>query len=320
MDQLSAMRAFARVVECGSFTRAADILDMPKPTVTKLVQQLEAHLRVRLLNRTTRRVTVTTDGAAYYERALRILGDIDELDGSVAVSQGSPRGRLRVDVSALLANLVIIPELPRFCERYPDIQIDLGLGDRPVDLLAENVDCVVRAGTIADQSLVARRIGELHVITCAAPSYLARYGSPRHPADLERDHVVVGYRMSASGRAWPMEFDDGRQTLEIRGRSVITLNDGTGYVAAVRAGLGIGQVPTFAVQDDVASGRLVPILTHLSSEALPLHIVYPPNRHLSNKVRVFVDWLADLFARCDLMRPRAAVADGGSPVQAPECD
>ncbi len=307
MDQLSAMRAFARVVESGSFTRAAELLDIPKPTVTKLIQQLEAHLRAKLLSRTTRRVTVTTDGAAYYERALRILGDIDELDGSVAVSQGSPRGRLRIDLSASLANLVIIPALPDFHERYPEIQLDLGLSDRPVDLLAENVDCVLRAGTIADQSLIARRIAEFHLIACAAPSYIARYGAPKHPGDLERGHVMVGYRMGVSGRVWPMEFENGEETLEVRAPSAITLNEATGYVAAVLAGLGVGQVATFTVQDDIAAGRLVPVLTEWCSGAVPLHIVYPPNRHLSNKVRVFVDWLAGLFARDDLMQRRSRI-------------
>ena len=307
MDQLNAMRAFARVVESGSFTRASELLDIPKPTVTKLIQQLEAHLRVKLLNRTTRRVTVTTDGAAYYERALRILGDIDELDGSVTVSQGSPRGRLRIDLSASLANLVIIPALPLFHQRYPEIQLDLGLGDRPVDLLAENVDCVVRGGTITDQSLIARRIGEIHLIACASPSYLQRHGVPQHPTDLETGHVTVGYRMGATGRVWPLEFENGKETYEIRAPSVVTLNEGTGYVAAVLAGLGIGQAATISVQDDIAAGRLVPVLAEWCSGSVPLYIVYPPNRHLSNKVRVFVDWLADLFANDDLMQRRSRI-------------
>src|SRR5262245_44127234 len=174
MDQLSAMRAFVRVVEVGTFTRAAQLLETPKPTVSKLIQLLEAHLRTRLLNRTTRRVTVTADGAAYYERVVRILADMDELDGSMTLSQASPKGRLRVDVSGSIAMLCVIPALPEFHARYPDIQVEIGVTDRVVDLVAENVDCVIRAGTIADQSLVARRIGEMAFLTCAAPPYLAR--------------------------------------------------------------------------------------------------------------------------------------------------
>ncbi|KFC75528.1 Branched-chain amino acid aminotransferase [Bosea sp. LC85] len=307
MDQLSAMRAFVRVVEAGTFTRAADLLDMPKPTVTKQIQQLESHLHAKLLNRTTRRVTVTMDGAAYYERALRVLNEIDELDGSMASSQARPSGRLRVDVSAPLAMRVIIPNLPGFHARYPDIQIDLGLSDRPADLLAENLDCAVRAGEIADQSLIARRIGEMYLVTCASPSYVQRHGEPQHPTDLEGDHFIVGYRYAGTSRTAPFTYADGKESHEIRGRFVVSLNEGTGYVAAALAGLGIVQAPTFMVQEDIAAGRLVPLLTNWCSTPKPLHIVYPPNRHLSNKVRVFVDWLAELFAKDDLIQRRSSL-------------
>src|SRR5688572_5477413 len=198
-DQLAAMRAFARVVEVGTFTRASALLEIPKPTVTKLIQTLEAHLRVKLLNRTTRRVIVTPDGAAYYERVARLLAELDEIEGSMTLSQATLRGRLRIDVSASLALLIIIPALPDFHARYPEIQIDLGVTDRPVDMIAENVDCVVRAGELRDQSLIARRIGEMRFITCAAPSYLARHGEPQHPKDFEADHFIVSYFRPDSG-------------------------------------------------------------------------------------------------------------------------
>src|SRR5262245_3293107 len=174
MDQLTAMRAFVRVVEAGSFTRAANLLAIPKPTISKLIQELEAHIHTKLLNRTTRRVTVTPDGAAYYERVVRLLADLDELDGSMTQSQATPKGRLRIDMSASLAMLILIPALPAFHARYPDIQIDLGVTDRLVDLVGENVDCVVRAGELTDQSLIARRIGDCHFVACATPSYLDR--------------------------------------------------------------------------------------------------------------------------------------------------
>src|SRR5882724_9280158 len=200
MDQMTAMRAFARVVEVGTFTRAAQLLEMPKPTLSKLIQGLESHLRTKLLNRTTRRVAVTADGAAYYERVVRILADVDELDGSMTLSQASPKGRLRIDISASLALLILIPALPQFHARYPDIQIDLGVTDRPVDLVGENVDCVVRAVEITDQSLIARRIAEMRFVSCAAPDYLARQGAPRHPAELMRNHTVVGYFNASSAR------------------------------------------------------------------------------------------------------------------------
>lgn len=297
-DQLGAMRAFARVVEAGTFTRASDSLDMPKATLTKLIQALESHLRTRLLNRTTRRVTVTPDGAAYYERVVQLLADLDELDGSMALSQASPKGRLRIDISGSLALLVVIPALPDFHARYPDIQIDIGVSDRPVNLIAENVDCVVRGGEITDQTLIARRIAELAFITCAAPSYIARYGEPQHPSDLDKDHhYVVGYFSAETGRHWPFTFSLDGETLEIHGRYIAAFNEGSAYVAAAVAGLGVIQAPTFMIQRHLNDGALQPVLTQWTNEVMPLHIVYPPNRHLSTKLRVFVDWAAEIFAK-----------------------
>jgi DNA-binding transcriptional LysR family regulator len=297
------MRAFARVVEAGTFTRASDSLNMPKATVTKLVQTLEAHLRTRLLNRTTRRVTVTPDGAAYYERVVQLLADLDELDGSMALSQTSPKGRLRIDISGALADLLIIPALVDFHTRYPDIQIDIGISDRPVNLIAENVDCVVRGGEISDQSLIARRIGEISFVTCASPAYLDRYGEPQHPADLDRDHYVVGYFSAESGRRWPFTFVSGEESIEVPGRYIAAFNDGSSYVEAGVAGLGVVQAPIFMVRKHLDDGSLRRILADWTTEPMPLHVVYPPNRHLSAKLRIFVDWIAEIFARSKLMRP-----------------
>jgi len=302
---MAAMRAFSRVVEVGTFTRAAQLMGIPKPTLSKLIQGLESHLRTKLLNRTTRRVTVTADGAAYYERVARILADIDELDGSMSLLQTSPRGRLRIDMSPSLAMLVMIPALREFHERYPEIQIDLGVTDRTIDLVGENVDCVIRAGTIADQSLIARRIAELHFLTCATPEYLARHGEPGHPAELETKHTVIGYFSSPTQKPYPFEFRRGDEVLEISGRYIVAVNDGNTYVAAGLAGLGILKMPAFMAADDLASGALRPILTEWTSDPIPLYIVYPPNRHLSTKLRVFVEWAAELFAR---MLPRARQA------------
>jgi DNA-binding transcriptional LysR family regulator len=296
MDQMAAMRAFARVVEVGTFTRAAQLLGIPKPTLSKLIQSLESHLRTKLLNRTTRRVTVTADGAAYYERVARILADIDELDGTMSLSQASPKGRLRIDMSPSLALLVLIPALRDFHDRYPDIQIDLGVTDRPVDLAGESVDCVIRAGTIADQSLIARRIAELHFMSCATPDYLARHGEPQHPSDLEKNHTMIGYFSSPSQKPFPFEFKRGDKIVEVTGRYIVAVNDGNAYVAAGLAGLGILKMPAFMADDHLATGALRPILTEWSSDPIPLYIVYPPNRHLSTKLRVFVDWAAELFA------------------------
>jgi DNA-binding transcriptional LysR family regulator len=302
MDQLAAMRAFSRVVEVGTFTRAAELLGMPKPTLSKLIQGLEAHLRTKLLNRTTRRVTVTADGAAYYDRVVRILADLDELDSNMTLSQASPKGRLRIDISASLALLILIPALPQFHARYPDIQIDLGVTDRPVDLVGENVDCVVRAGEITDQSLIARRIGEFGFVFCAAPSYLAQHGMPKHPAELEGNHFMVGYFSSSTGRPFPLLVSRGDEQLEIEGRTIIAVNDGNAYLAAGLAGLGVMALPHFMVQQHLDAGALVPVLSEWSIAPVPLYIVYPPNRHLSTKLRIFVDWVAELFA-ASLLRP-----------------
>lgn len=312
MDKFAAMQAFVCVVETGSFTKAADRLHLPKPTVTRLIQSLEAHLQTQLLNRTTRRVAVTADGAACYERAVRLLAEVDELETSMSHAKASPRGRLRVDISASLGRVVLIPALPDFHALYPDIQIDLGVTDRPVDLIGENVDCVLRGGTIADPSLVARRIAELHFVAAASPDYLRRHGVPRHPRELEHGHRTVGYFSSGTGRMIPFDFTKDGERIELLGRHVVAVNDSNAYLAAAVAGLGIVQAPSFMLQDLMSRGELEPLLGDWSVEPLPLHVVYPPNRHLSTKLRVFVDWVAELFAhdpriqrRSDLPAPRA---------------
>jgi len=295
MDQLSAMRAFARVVETGNFTRAATTLAMPKATVTTLIQSLEAHLHTKLLNRTTRRVMVTTDGALYYERAVQILSEIDELDGSLSSSQSLPSGRLRVEMGGAFADALVIPALGDFHKLYPDIRIDLGVGDRLVDYLAENVDCALRAGTPSDQSLIARRVAEVPFITCASPAYLAKFGMPESPEQLETDHYAVSYFRAQTGRTVPFEFIHGNEELEINPRYVLSVNDARSYLFAATSGLGVVQTPIFMVREALAEGRLVRVLADWARPPMPLHIVYPPNRHLSNKVRVFVDWLAKLL-------------------------
>jgi DNA-binding transcriptional LysR family regulator len=301
MDQLLALRVFARVVEAGTFTRAADSLQMPKATVSKLVQGLETHLRVKLLNRTTRQVTVTAEGAAYYERTSRLLAELEEIDTSLSNAQACPKGRIRVDVPASIARDVIIPRLAGFHERYPDIQIDLGVGDRLVVLVTDNVDCVIRGGNIGDDSLVARLLGHLPFVTCAAPSYVARHGRPEHPSELEADHWVVGYFSAGSGRAFPFDFVRGEERIEVFGRYRVAVNDSNAYLAAGLAGHGIVQFPCYNTAPLVARGELVPLLEAWCSTDLPVYAVYPPNRRLSAKVRVFVDWMADVFA--ELGRP-----------------
>lgn len=308
MDKLTAMQAFVRVVEAGTFTKAADNLGLPKPTVTRLVQSLESQLQTLLLNRTTRRVTVTPDGAAYYDRAVRLLGEIDELESSMSRAKVSPRGRLRIDVGSTVAQLLLIPALPDFYARYPDIQIDLGVSDRPVDLITENVDCVLRGGEITDQSLVARRIGEFHAVVCASPAYLKHHGAPQHPTDLEDDkHTVVNYFSHRTGRIHPFSFRKTGEELEIVGRHALSVNDSNANLAAGLAGLGIIRTATFMAAPHIAAGSLQPLLLDWCANTIPIHVVYPPNRHLSAKLRVFVDWVAELFARSDLIQRKCGL-------------
>lgn len=303
MDQLQAMRVFVRVVEAGNFTRAADSLGLPKATVTKQIQALESRLRTRLLNRTTRRVSVTPDGAAYYERTARLLGDFDDIEASMVNAQAAPSGRLRIDVTSSVAQRVIMPALASFLSRYPDIELDLGVSDRVVDLLGDNVDVVLRAGQITDQSLVARRVGLLRFVTVATPAYLARYGTPVHPSELEkRRHNVVSYFMPGVRRYYPLVFERGDEQIEIHSYSRIAVNEGNAHLAAILGGFGISQTMTFIAEPQIASGELVPILGDWTRPPAPIYVVYPPNRHLSAKVRVFVDWVADLFASDSLLR------------------
>lgn len=308
MDKFIAMQAFVRVVEAGTFTRAADSLAMPKPTITRLIQTLESQLSTKLLNRTTRRVTVTADGAAYYDRALRLLGELEELESSMSHAKANPRGRLRIDVAAAVGQLLLIPALPDFYARYPDIQIDLGVSDRPVDLIGENVDCVLRGGEITDQSLVARRVGLFHTILCASPDYLKRHGVPKHPTDLEEgEHIAVNYFSHRTGRPYPFGFTKDGESIEVNARHKLSVNDSNANLAAGLAGLGIIYTTTFMAQQHIAAGTLQPVLLDWCAEPIPIHVVYPPNRHLSAKLRVFVDWVAELFARSDLIQRKCCL-------------
>lgn len=293
MDKLRAMQVFVRVVDAGSFTRAAQQLDLPKASVSQHVAQLEAHLRARLLQRTTRRLSLTADGRAYYERARALLDDVAELEAGIASAHGAPRGRLRVDVPAAYGRHALVPALPDFFARYPDITLELGSSDRPVDLLREGVDCVIRGGDVHDESLVGRRLDTFAVATCAAPAYLRRHGVPKHPTELRR-HQLVGYFSAKTGRVFAMDFARGRARVEIDGPFRLALNDADSHLAAGLAGLGVLQVVRSRWVDEQLRARaLKPILADWTPEPLVQHVLYPSRRHLSARVRVFVDWVVE---------------------------
>lgn len=311
MDQLLALRVFVRIAESGAFSRTADSMNIPRPTVTKLVQDLERHLGTKLLQRTTRRVSVTPEGAAYYERAKRLVAELEEMDESAATARARPRGRIRVDIGSSLANMILIPALPGFRGRYPEIEIDLGVSDRPVDLVGEGVDCVIRGGVLPDTSLVARRIANLDYVTCATPLYFGARGVPNHPSELisgERGgkdnkpvpgHAVVGYFSSLTGKAFPLEFNRGGQSLVIQGQAVVAVNESTAHINALLAGMGIGQTFRFMAAPHLATGRLRSVLEGWTRPRHHLHLVYPSNRHLNAKLRVFADWVTEVFAPFD---------------------
>lgn len=298
MDRFDALQAFVRVVEAGSFTKAAQTLHMSKTTVTQLVQQLEARLRVKLLNRTTRQVRVTAEGAAYYERVVSLLADLEDADAGLSNALSAPKGRLRVDVPSPLASVVLMPALPAFHAHYPEIQIDMGVSDRMVDVIGDNVDCVLRAGELGDSSLMARRVGELRFGVYASPDYLASAGTPSHPRELEHmPHRIVGFLGAHSGKVAPLPMRREGERIAAQGRYAIAVDDGNAYLAAGLAGMGVLWLPHYMAETHVARGELVPLFDDWRVDSMPLYIVYPPNRHLSAKLRVFIDWVTELVAQ-----------------------
>ncbi|MEP9315896.1 LysR family transcriptional regulator [Pseudomonas sp. LABIM340] len=295
MDQLQAIRAFARVVEAGNFTRAADSLDMPNATLSKLVQELEAHLGVRLLQRTTRRVTVTPEGQDYYAKATRVLRDLEDIDSTFNIARSKPRGHLRIDVGGSTARDVLVPLLPDFLARYPDIRIDLGVSDRSVDLIGDNVDCVIRGGALDASSLVARGIGQATMVTCASPEYLRHNGIPAYPEELRNGHRLVSYLSPQNGRAVPFRFERDGERSELKLEHRIGVNESNAHLAACVAGLGIVQTFSYAAGAALRDGSLVEILADWRPAPYPFHVVYPHNRYVTHRLRVFIDWLVGCF-------------------------
>lgn len=290
------MRLFVRIVERGSFAQAARDLVMPRPTATHAIQHLEADLGVRLLERTTRSVRPTLDGALYHERCVRLLADLDEMES--VFRNPEPKGPLRVDMQGTIARFFILPALPGFMARYPGIALNLSESDRMVDLITEGFDCVVRAGDLPDSSLMGRRVTVFEQVTLASPDYLARYGTPATPDDLD-GHRMVAYSTSATGKPYPLDFTVNGQLREIPLPFDVVVRGAEIYTAAGVAGLGLIQVPRYRVAEQIATGKLVPILEDFPPERMPVSVLYPQNRHLSPRVRVFIDWLAGVFEAAD---------------------
>lgn len=293
MDRLTAMHVFTRVVERRSFTRAAQDLDLPRSTISDAIRALEARLGVRLLQRTTRHVSPTLEGAAYYQRCLSILAEIE--DAESAFTMARPSGHLRVDVHGTLARHVILPALPAFLAAYPDIDIHMSEGDRWSDPVREGLDCVVRVGNLPDSGMTARRLTSLEEVTLASPAYLAQHGYPAHPDELPDGHRMVGFHSTATGALLPLEFNIERQLRHVTLPSSFSVTAAESYVAAAVLGLGLIQVPRYHAEAMLKAGMLEQVLSAFPPAPSPVFLMYPHNPQLSPRMRVFRDWLVGLF-------------------------
>ncbi len=293
MDRFQEMQVFVRIAERRSFSQAAEDLRIPRATVTNLVKRMEKRLGARLLERTTRQVRLTHDGETYYQRCVRLLADLEEADG--AFLNTAPKGLLRVNAQGTLAKYFVMPGLPAFLERYPDIVLHLGEDDRLVDLVREGVDCVLRSGALQDSSLAGRQIALMPQVTVASPAYLARFGVPASLDDLAA-HRAVDYISSATGRALPLDFMVDGRNVTARPGSVVSVSGAELYTSAALAGLGLAQVPRYRVERELAAGHLRIVLPAMPPAPMPVSVLYPQNRQVSARVRVFTQWLAQVFA------------------------
>jgi DNA-binding transcriptional LysR family regulator len=294
MDRLELLRIFMRVVDSASFTRAANTLDLPRSTISSAVRQLEERLGTRLLHRTTRQVSATHDGLAFYERCQRLLVDYDEAESLFREANTHLHGRLRIDVPGRIGRRIIAPALPDFFSRHPDIEIELGVTDRAVDLIQEGIDCALRVGPLSDSSLIARKVADLRLVNCASPAYLEANGTPRKLADLDR-HFAVNYASPATARIEEWEWIEKGEMQTRPMRAKVTVNNAEAYIACCLAGLGLIQVPAYDVAEYLATGHLVEVMPRHRAAPMPMHIVYSHRQHLSRRLKAFVDWVTILL-------------------------
>jgi LysR family transcriptional regulator, regulator for bpeEF and oprC len=303
IDRVQAMRTFVRIVDTQSFTRAALSLDIPRATATTIVQNLEAMLGVQLLQRTTRRLNLTAEGAAYYERCVQILADIDEMEASLRDNTDNLRGRLRVEMPGAVATALVFPALDDFHARFPNIDLAIGLSNRAVDMVGEAVDCSIQLGELPDSGLVARRLGVLEQVTCASPDYLARHGTPESLDELE-GHVAVNCMAAAGatvGRGAEFDFEDEGRVTTVKVEGFVQVADEHAYLACGLEGLGLIQPSRIAAQPYLESGLLKEVLPRYTPVPVPVSVAYLKNRRVSPRVRAFVDWLAELFEQAELV-------------------
>jgi DNA-binding transcriptional LysR family regulator len=296
MDRLEAMRLYTRIVELCSFTAAADDLNLPRATVTHAIKRLETRLGAQLLQRTTRRVRTTSDGDTYYRHCRRLLADMDEVEADFREAAIQPKGRLRIDLPASLGRLLVIPALPAFFARFPQIELDIGTGDRFVDLVREGVDCVLRIGHLGDSGMVGRRVGMLQQATVASADYVRRHGLPESLAALQDGHVAVNWASPNTRRAEPLEFMVGRRRREVTLPGCVSVSGMDAYLGCCEAGLGIAQMTRQRIAEGLKAGRLREILPSHPPPSLPITVLYPQQRQMPARLRIFIDWLVELAA------------------------
>ncbi|MFC5474578.1 LysR family transcriptional regulator [Paraherbaspirillum soli] len=298
MDRLESLRVFCQVVELNSFSRAAEQLEMSNATITNHIASLERHFGVRLLNRTTRKISMTDDGHSCYQRAQRLLGDMMELEGALQGGRATPQGVLRVDVPTVIARVYLAPALSRFTELYPELSIRVNVGDRMVDMVEGRGDVWLRIGELKDSGMVARRIYQPRNVCCAAPDFLARHGTPRTPQELA-DFRCLAFIHPNSGQNVPWTFSKGKQQLSWQPPGNISINHAETLIQAAVSGAGIVQLLTLSLNPQMRDGRLVPVLADWATPGPPVSVVYHQSHQLSAKVRVFVDFVTELFAGLD---------------------
>ncbi|NVD72124.1 LysR family transcriptional regulator [Duganella sp. BJB1802] len=295
MDRLKAMQTFVRIVEANSYTRAAETLDLPRAALTATIKKLEAFLGTQLLQRTTRRLSLTPDGADYFRKCLEILQAVEDAEGAFrGHGRGKPHGKLRVELPGAVGRHAVLPHIAGFCREYPDIELVISLNERLTDLTQEGLDCSLRVGELQDSAMVARRLGNMGFLTCAAPSYLAVHGVPQTPADLAA-HRGVTHFSGRTGRAfaWDYVVDGGVTMVEVPG--AIAVNDPDAYVICALQGMGLIQAARYQVRQHLASGALVEVLAATPPTPMPISLLYPQGRMASPRLRVFADWIAGVF-------------------------
>jgi DNA-binding transcriptional LysR family regulator len=293
MDLVGPMQTFVRVVDAGSFTSAANQMNTTQPTISRQIAALEEHLGARLLTRTTRRLTLTDDGRVFYEHALRALEALGEAENAIGRRRSKPSGMLRMAAPAVFGRLHIVPRLPAFLGRYPDVTVDLIMSDTFTDLAEQGVDLAIRVGEISDPSLIARRIGLVRRVTVATPAYLRTHGTPRTPADLAEHDCIVYTRLS-TGNQWVFESDNGPLVIDVKGP--YRADNSEAVREGVINGLGIAVIPSFAFTEEIDSGMVRVLLKKYEPRRLPMHAVYPSRRFVSLKVRAMIDYLSHEFA------------------------